>query len=439
MNPHCAFLVYAPLRQRRADNTFDGNDNVGAKVIADVLTRNGFKVGYVTPESAHTVSLVLVSLTSTYDVYAFLQSVALRADWQPGRRKFIVLAGGFGMQNIIPIRHFVDYAAFGRAHSWVSAIVDALLAGNMPSHPSLMTVADCNKVVIAQDPLYEHEVDGFKETFTGCPLKCKFCHYTYARKHQGNDSSYDAKNYVQISLTGGGTPEVTWPQLLTWGKKAGRVRVAIDGFSERLRYLYGKRISNQDIVSGINQIGSFGPNATTLLVYNIVNFPGESDIDYEEFVDTVGKANPKYRVIFVVQSTPFRPSLATPMQWEQACLYPDWSKRREQTIIERKNLRVVHSFTLETSWSHLKSVVAERATKEDDAAIKAICFSTKLKSDNASQALKRFSANFQIDNWLAERDIDGPKPAPFLSGHIPDETIKKIARKMRAERVKWVG
>lgn len=41
------------MRQRRDDNTFDGNANVGAKVIADALERRGLKVGFCTPETAH--------------------------------------------------------------------------------------------------------------------------------------------------------------------------------------------------------------------------------------------------------------------------------------------------------------------------------------------------------------------------------------------------
>ena len=217
----CAFLVYAPMRQRREDNSFDGNDNIGAKVIADVLTRAGIKVGYVTPETAHTVPLVLISLTSTHDIYALLESVALRADWQPGNRKFKVLAGGFGMQNPTAIRHYVDYCAFGRAHEWVTDIVNEILHNRAPVHESIMCAKEFNRVVISQGALYQHEVDGFKEEFTGCPLKCKFCHYTYAREHTGSDASY-AKGgvYSQSMLTGGGSPEVTWPQLLTWPKKS---------------------------------------------------------------------------------------------------------------------------------------------------------------------------------------------------------------------------
>ena len=82
----------------------------------------------------------------------------------------------------------------------------------------------------------------FVEEFTGCPLKCKFCHYTFARKHQGTDASYG--QYVQTIYGGSDNPELTWDQLFTWGKKLGYFNVALDGFSERLRWLYGKPISN---------------------------------------------------------------------------------------------------------------------------------------------------------------------------------------------------
>jgi hypothetical protein len=253
--PDVAFLVFAPLKQRREDNSFDGNDNIGAKVIEDVLTRRGIAVTHCSPESAHKYRLVLVSFTSTYDVFAFYKAVALLPSWQPGKRVFKVLAGGFGMQNPTTIRHYVDYAAFGRAEEWVAPVVDAILGGGEPTaHESLMHLPDLHPVKIAQpSQLYPFEVAGWQETFTGCPLKCKFCHYTYARKHQGGDDAYG--QYVQTSLTGGGTPELTWDQLFTWGRKLGRVRVAIDGFSERLRYIYGKRIGGDDIAAGLEAIG----------------------------------------------------------------------------------------------------------------------------------------------------------------------------------------
>ena len=182
-------------------------------------------------------------------------------------------------------------------------------------------------------------------------------------------------------------------------------------------------------------MGSYGPNATTLMVYNIGNFPGETVNDLHEFEQTVNRASPAHRVIVVLQTTPFRPSLATPMQWEGVSLQPDWSKLRTQAMVDRPNLRVVHSFTLETPWSHLRSIVAERATVDDDKAIHAILFSPKLAKASAASALRLFSKNFDVTKWTAERSIDEPSPAPFLSGYLPDETLRKIARKMRHQRV----
>lgn len=432
--PDVAFLVFAPLKQRRDDNSFDGNDNIGAKVIADTLEREGIRVGFCAPETAHQYQIVLVSLTSTYDVFAFYQAVALRPDWQPKARRFTVVAGGFGMQNPTSVRHYIDYAAFGRAEDWITPVIESLLGGGIPSaHPSLMALPDMHPVVIHQSAhLYDRAIGDFRETFTGCPLKCKFCHYTWAREYKDERAEATRGTYVQESLTGGGTPELTFDQLYTYGRKAGRVRAAIDGFSERLRYVYGKRLSNQDIIGGIEAIGQYG-GVTTLLIYNIANFPTETPADREELYETLRAANPKDRVIFVLHSTPFRPSLATPMQWEPVSLFPDNSKLRQQVIAERPNFRAVHSFTIETPWSHLMSVIAERATPETDALFHACAFSPKLRNGLAADKVRRVQAHFDITPYIKAYDFDEPHPAWFLDGYIERVRIAKIARKMRAD------
>lgn len=431
--PRVAFLVFAPLRQRRKDNSFDGNDNIGAAVVADILKRAGYECGYTSADGAHLYDIVLVSLTSTYDVFAFYQSVALLKTWQLGKRTFKVLAGGFGMQNPTAVREFIDWSAFGRVDDWLIDIFDALARGDDPSHESLMDMRFMGPVKIAQaDQLYPHQVGEWKETFTGCPLKCKFCHYTYARKHQGGNDAYNTRTYVQTSLTGGGTPEVTWDQLLTWPKKAGRIRVAIDGSSYRLRRVYGKNITNDDLLRGIEQVGSF-EGITTLLVYNIGNFPTETDADRAELEQVLSSAQPKHRVIIVLHTTPFRPSLATPMQWESVDIMHDWSKKREQVVVERNNLRVVHSYTLESAYSQFISVFAERAVPDDDWLFHEIAFSSRFNGLNATEKMDALRTVYDIGSVISERDIDGPPPAPFLRGYMPDETLRKIAHKMRRQ------
>lgn len=432
--PDVAFLVFAPLKQRRDDNSFDGNDNIGARVIADVLERAGIPVGYCAPETAHQYQVVLVSLTSTYDVFAFYKAVAMRPTWQPGKRSFKVLVGGFGMQNPTSIRNYIDWAAFGRAEEWVIPVVEALIGGGIPSpHPSLMPLPDMGHVRIHQSQhLYKNDVEGFKESFTGCPLKCKFCHYTWAREYNDERGEATRGTYVQESLTGGGTPELTFDQLYTYGRKAGRIRVAIDGFSERLRYIYGKRLSNTDITGGIEAIGHYG-GVTTLLVYNIANFPTETPFDREDLIATLNRANPKDRVIFVLHSTPFRPSLATPMQWEPVNLYPDNSKLRQQVIVNKPNFYAVHSFTIETPWSHLMSVIAERATSASDALFHACAFAPTLQRGLNAEKVRRVQANFDIAPYVKAYDFDEPHPAWFLDGYFDRARIIKIAKKMRVD------
>ncbi len=432
--PEVAFLVYAPTRQRRADNSFEGNDNIGAKVVEDVLCRAGIRVGRCSPETAKNFRLVLVSFTSTFDVFAFYRAVALIPSWQPKRRAFKVLAGGFGMQNPAPVRHFIDYAAFGRVDNWITGVVDAILGGSEPAHESVMNLPDIHQVKISQpSSLYPYLVSGWSESFTGCPLKCKFCHYTYARKHSGSNEAYG--QYVQSGFTGGSSPELTWDGLFTWGKKLGRVRVAIDGFSERLRYVYGKRISNDDIVAGLETVGQY-EGITTVLTYNIGNFPGETEEDRHDLYQTLRRVNPKNRVIFVLCTTPFRPSAATPMQWEPVSLFPNWYNERARVIVEENNFRAVHSFTLETSYSHACAVIAERITVNDDELFHAICFAPGLQRDNHDMRLKRLQANFNLTSFLREYDVNEEHPSQFLTSYIERDTMKRIAIKMRTQAAK---
>ncbi len=401
-----AFLVYAPEKQRRQNNSFDGNDNIGAKVIIDILQKHHFDVRFCAPETANKYKVVMVSLTSTYDVYAFYKSVALRPEWQRKNRTFKVVAGGFGMQNPYPIRNIVDVAVFGRAEKIIVPLVSALLNGKTFEHESVMNLPDVHQVKIAQtEELYSSSV--FNEEFIGCPNKCLFCHYTWARKPVGH-----GKTYVQGTLTGGSSPELLFNDLSTVTQKCGRIRTALDGFSERLRFAYGKNISNETIINNIHHIGSFEGN-TVVICYNIGNFPGETQSDRLEFDNIMRSITPKYRVIIVLHTTPFRPSLATPMQFAPVSLYPAYTKFRFQTVVDTPHLLVKHSMSNESPFSQLQSVIAERATDKSDALFHALCFSPKLKNAVSDQAVMLVKKNFDLSPYLRSYEY-GEHPGKFL-------------------------
>jgi hypothetical protein len=426
-----AFLVYRPLKQRRKDNSFDGNDNVGAYVVKDCLERAGMEVGFCSPETAHHYRVVMVSFTSTYDLIAYYQAVALLPPWQPGKRTFAVVGGGFGLQNPTAVRRYIDYAVFGRAEGFAADLVGGIIGGGGYEHPSVMRLPDLHPVVVAQSTgLYPHPVDcagdEWRETFTGCPRKCRFCHYTWSRR-----SSHG--NYRQEGLTGGASPEVTWDQLLTYPRKAGRVRSAIDGFSERLRHAYGKRISNADIVGGIERLGSFGGKATVVLAYNISNMPGETEDDRRELYATIGQAQPETRVILVLQSTPFRPSLLTPMQHCAVSLDPPTSDLSASVIVDRPNLRAMHSFSNESPWSQLQTVIIERATPETDNIFHAMCFAPRLQSGRWRDKVRLLRRNFDLMPHLRRYELAEKHPAWFLTGYMPQEKTLRVSEWMERQ------
>lgn len=423
-----AFLAYYPEKKRSKNNSFEGNYNIGANVIMDVLRRNGIECDICTPDTAHKYQVVMVSLTSDYDCLALYRAVALLPTWQPGR-KFKVVAGGAGMQNPTTIRQYVDYAVFGRAESIVYPLIDCILGGGVYTHESVMNLPEVHPVKLAQSTeLYPHGVDfgggrgcrQWNESFIGCPNKCLFCHYTWARKRAGS-----GETYYQGDLTMKRSIECLWKDIPKIDKKEGRVRSAIDGFSERLRMAYGKKITNQEVIDGINHIGNF-EGITVLLVYNISNMPHETQEDRNELYNTVKQADPRNRVIVVFQSTPFRPSPLTPLQWAPVALYPATSDLSAQVIHDSDNLRVMHSFSNESPWSQIQTVIVSRATPSTDELFHTLCFHPKLKKGTAKDKIRLLQRSFDLSQYLKEYEADESHPTWFLSSYTGSAGLRKI-------------
>jgi len=423
-----AFLAYYPTKKRQKNNSFEGNYNIGANVIMDVLKRNGIGCDICTPDTAKNYKIVLISLTSDYDCIALYRAIALLPTWQP-RRKFTVIAGGAGMQNPTTIRKYVDYAVFGRAENVIYPLVDCVMGGGIYTHESVMNLPEIHPVTLAQSvELYPHDIDlgngrgcrQWKESFIGCPNKCLFCYYTWARKRVG-----EGDTYYQGDLTMKRSIECLWKDIPKINKKQGRIRSAIDGFSERLRMVYGKKITNQEIIDGINHLGIYD-GITVLLIYNISNMPHETQEDRDELYTIVKQADPKNRVVVVFQSTPFRPSLLTPLQWAPVTLYPATSDLSAQVIYDSDNLRIMHSFSNESPWSQLETVIISRATSETDKLFHILCFHPELKKGTAWERVGLLRRSFDLAPYLREYSVDEKHPAWFLSSYTDSSRLRRI-------------
>ena len=431
-NIRCAYLDYDYEGKR--------GGNIGGEIIAKMVGEIA-TIDRVSADMIDGYDCVIISIPSSGQMIDVLK-LAIKHRWD--KRKCRIIVGGYGVQNINLLKGYVDFAFFGRAHDCIDKIIDSALDGNI--HPditdNMMHVDSPSVVRFRQAPLMSNSI--FSEEFTGCPHKCKFCHYTYARKFQGKSTGY-----TQALLTSGSSDEVLYADITGFNEKRGRIRTAIDGFSERLRYLYGKRISNDMIIDGINHLGEiaydtrqddmFGGHElnqrTVMTVYNIANFPCETQDDEMEFIDNIQRANPRTRVIFILHSTPFRASPATPMQWERVQIFPDWSAQREKTICDRENLLVKYSYTLEGPWSQLLAAITERARDNDPIAMAAINYkSSKRAADKAADFMSKYDVSYHI----GEHNIDKPPPgAWYLKSYLSDKQITKIAKKMRSIRDGW--
>jgi len=414
MKESVGVLVFLPERAR-GKNSFDDNINIGANVIVNELKKARIDVSFCSAHTANRHKIVLVSLTSTYDIYNFYTEVGKNAKWQKCNRDFVVIAGGFGMQNPTVIRDYIDYAVFGRADGFIVDMVKTILGGGHFENDHTMKMPDIYRVKMAMSGLYKS--DFFDEKFIGCKNKCKFCHYTWSRKRIGDDIGYHQELF-------GRSPELLFKDINK--DISGRVLTAIDGFSEKLRFVFGKKISTASIINKINDIGSDREKMVVMRVYNIGNMPYETADDVRELYDALGKIDKKCKCILVLQTTPFRPSLITPMRWYGASLSPNWNKRAAKYIVDngKGKFNAIHSFTNESSFSHLKTLVVERATVETDRIFDTICFSKKLKKFNADKKVRLIKNNFDISKYTKKYSPDDKyAPGWFLSSYVDDAKI----------------
>lgn len=429
-----AFLVWpTPDKQtRRASTSWDWNSNTGAKLLIDVLERSGIEVGTCSAETAHLHKVVLLSLASTFDVYNVIRAIGRLRTWRRPR-EFVAIAGGFGMQNVIPLRGLLDYAAFGRAESFVVPLVQAALDRADFDHPSVIPLeGGVRPVTVGQAPgLYPHEVPTkprpFQEREIGCPRRCLFCHYSFARQHRRSHEAAFA----------GAMPwddqEVLFDRLLDDTNRVQRTRTAIDGYSQRLRLAFGKPITDDLIRETLDRVSAeWHHRIAWIQVYMIGNFPTETDEDRDSFRRVLETVTPTTAAVYLrIHTTPFRPSPWTPAEYLPASLEPDWSKRRLGVIVERSRLAAKYALFLESPWSHLQSLVVERASAESDDLIRTITFSSKLRSRPTAERVAALARTFDLEPYLREYHTGEPVPTDYVTTHIPRARIVDLARKLK--------
>lgn len=440
-NKKIAFLYFEPYKQSRYKldyknvNDFWSSKNFGAALLRDVLERHDIKVDVCLPENAHYYDIILVSLTSHYDTYAFAQATKKNSNWC-NNRKFKVYLGGFGCQNITMLTKYADYAFFGRAEN---EIVDMLEKGDDYQHKSFLRLNKIEKVYINQvNKFYPHEVkidfnynSHYKESRYGCPNRCYYCNYTFSRKNINN------KNFVYNELDGA-SDEIEWCKSDLYNPLKPHIITAIDGYSERLRYNMNRRISDTMISDFFIDIANKTEcSGVAVKLYNIVGIEGETEDDYYQFVDIMTKLDGRLSkpVTITLQNTPFNPSPVTPMSYAPILIKDYIEYKKNRIIFDGYNIKIYHSLYMDSSYTHLIACLALRYTDEYESLFNTICFDSKFKNLNTNDKYNYIINHYDIHNIVREYDVNEELPTWYLNTYISNDTIKKM-RLLQKKRIK---
>lgn len=435
-----AFLVYKSWRQaRRTDDSFDGLSNIGVYLLTHVLRKAGIYPEFCSVDSAHKFDVVLVSFTSNLDVLSFAKAVARHPNFQPGKRSFKVIAGGFGMQNPFPVKDWLDYAYFGRAES---EIVDLVKNAGEIDSPHLMKLPNITPVTICQTETFFPEKfklgkaihkdgEGFIERSMGCPNNCFYCHYNFARKYIKADSDH----YVTSLYTS--SQELDMFNLDAYDPKIAQLTVGVDGYSERLRFLVNRPITNEhikDFIIGISEKTQIKGQSVFLRLYNIIGYETESQDDFLEFKELIRETQPKIkkRILLTTHSTPLRPSPATPMAYAAVNLhYSNFGLERGKPILpEEENLLWFNSRFEESRAALLETLIVERGCEETQEIFNTIVFSSKYQGLKSNDKIRAIERSFDISPLVRAYSTDEKIPTWFLQGYVKPEKIKRYREKM---------
>lgn len=286
----CAYVQDQYAKANYKNECMDTRQFVGLRVIIDALERRGYEVEWAGRATVHRYDIVLVSLTSDCDWWSFISE---RIKWEKGDYKVII--GGAGLLHISPFLPYGDYFVWGRGEHTVPELVMAIDKHDGMEHESIAyskTFSPDKTYKIAQSGPYLHKLRlsenrEYQEGAIGCNHKCLFCGYTWQRKfvsdkdyYQMSDSLFGGIEHKELTILDyvAGKSDVNFSKLRT---------TAIDGFSQRLRYMVNKKISDETLRKFIADLVTSDAKPHQLKLYNLCGLPTETEDDWQEFIEVL--------------------------------------------------------------------------------------------------------------------------------------------------------
>ena len=450
-----AWLDFPPFRAewRKIDGV---RVSGGERMLTEILDAAGIVTTRCLPQHVDDHDVILVSLQSELDALAFRAAVMHCPEWR--RRSATVIVGGFGLINPHAVADLADVGYWGRAEDEIVALVDDALAGRHDfDSPHILRFSDGIGPVTVSQPttLYDGH---FVEEFIGCPMACKFCHYTHARKHLGGNGAFatredgkETQQYLSTMYGDHGSPssntaEVTWPLLIDWPEHLGWrpwVKAGLDGCSERIRWLFGKRITADQVQIGmqavIDRLDARGSDSSgvQLSIYDIA-FPAESESDREELHEIIAALRPprRARATIEIHVTPFKPASWTPMAWEPYEMR-DFRAKLKSRYLRQDNIWARYSNHITAPPSQVIEASAARCDGTIDgmrllnAVAKQGDIPGRKPGDDPRAVAESLFGVEQVAFALDGHPLEGTLPGDIARGKAHIDSLRRVAGKMR--------
>jgi radical SAM superfamily enzyme YgiQ (UPF0313 family) len=428
-----AYVVQKHAKQAYKNESIDGRAFIGFKMILDAILRAGYDYTWAGKDTIQKYDIVLVSITSDFDWWTFLKE---RLTWP--KKDYIIIAGGAGVLNVRHLLPFVDYFVLGAGQNIIVKLLNSIKNNQPFKHRSVIESKTFNveeDYYINQEEAYPYEIKidehfTYKQGDIGCNHRCLFCGYTWHRKRntntafQWNDTKYDLANAESAILDyHSGAIKIDFAKLIT---------TAIDGFSERLRFMVNKKIS-KDILNSFlkDMITAENAKPHKVKIFNLVGLPTETREDWKEFVenlettDDLQTSNGKQWGI-ILHSTPFRPMPGTPMATAPAS-YKNYRQeiskylgpKYKGNIFYKNNvLWAVESMGTESLSTVIESMIMHRGTEKDTENVIKLCKSSKYWNSSAYIKQKTLEKYFNIDKLFKA----------YTADTLPNRYIKTYAK-----------
>lgn len=426
----CAYVQEKYAKQAYTNECMDKRQFVGLRVIVDCLQRAGYDVEYAGIATVHTYDVVLVSLTADCDWWPF---IAEQQKWRKGDYK--ILVGGAGVLHITPFLPWFYAAMLGRGENLIIPLVQGIQSGNRYENESIVYSDDFDeskiyRIAQVEGP-YQHEVNlvgekKFCETTIGCNHKCLFCGYTWQRKFNSPHKVYRMDSDLFGNIADKERAMLDIVEDISSIDFSKLRTTAIDGFSERLRYGVNKKISRETMEFFIRTMIESEAKPHQIKFYNICGYPTEQENDWQEYIETIRKADLESRQnekqwSILLHSTPFRPMPATPMACAPASKENYRGKIEKiigkdyqgHIIYQGKSLWSVHSGYVDSLSTVMLSMIAHRGQRNDSENIAKLCSTKKFWSASAAAKEATLQKYFDMDKLFGAFDPE-TLPARYL-------------------------